>query len=92
MNNSSNKNLVIYNRVLESANYIIEHGATIRQTAEITNVGKSTTHLDLTVRLKELSPFLYNEVEKILQKNLEESHIRGGEATKQKILSKKNIK
>lgn len=92
MKKSSVKNLVIYNRVLESANYIIEHNATIRQTAKITKVGKSTTHLDLTTRLEEINPTLYKEVEEILENNKEERHIRGSEATRQKFLSKKTHK
>ena len=92
MKKSSVKNLVIYNRVLESANYIIEHNATIRQTAKITKVGKSTTHLDLTTRLKEINPILHKDVKKILEKNEAERHIRGGEATRQKFLSKKTHK
>lgn len=92
MRKSSVKNLVIYNRVLESANYIIEHNATIRQTAKITKVGKSTTHLDLTTRLEEINPILHKEVEQILETNKEERHLRGGEATKQKFLSQKTSK
>lgn len=92
MTNNSIRNLIIYNRVLKSAHYIIEHKSTIRQTAKIIKVGKSTTHLDLTTRLEEISPRLHDEVEKILEINKNERYIRGGEATKQKYLSKKKHK
>ncbi|MBE6160073.1 MAG: stage III sporulation protein D [Lactobacillales bacterium] len=92
MKKSSVKNLVIYNRVLESANYIIEHNATVRETAKITKVGKTTTHLDLTTRLEEINPKLHKQVEEILENNKVKRHIRGGEATRQKFLSMKNNK
>lgn len=38
----------IEERVVETANYIIEHNATVRQTAKQFGVSKSTVHIDVT--------------------------------------------
>ncbi|MBR3789976.1 MAG: sporulation transcriptional regulator SpoIIID [Clostridia bacterium] len=48
----------------------------------------TTTHTDVTVRLRKINPALYNEVRAVLEKNKEERHIRGGIATKEKYLNK----
>lgn len=88
MKKSSINNLVIYNRVLEEANYIVDHNSTVRGTAKITDVSKSTVHKDLTERLESIDKDLYSKVEKVLSDNKEERHLRGGEATKQKYLKK----
>ena len=57
----------IEKRAIDIANYIIEHNATVRETAKITKVGKTTTHLDLTTRLEEINPKLHKQVEEMLQ-------------------------
>ncbi len=75
-------------RIIEEANYIIETGATVRQTAKLFLSSKSTVHKDVTERLKKLDADLYERVKKILSKNLAERHIRGGEATKRKYQNK----
>ncbi|MBQ2413231.1 MAG: sporulation transcriptional regulator SpoIIID, partial [Anaerotignum sp.] len=49
-------------------------------------VSKSTAHKDLVTKLKYENYHLYCRVEKILQKNKRERHIRGGIATKEKYL------
>ena len=77
----------IIDRVIEEANYFIATGATVRQTAKIFHVGKSTVHKDLTERLYDIDKDLYEKVRKILDLNLSERHIRGGEATKRKYKS-----
>ncbi|MBR3145391.1 MAG: sporulation transcriptional regulator SpoIIID [Clostridia bacterium] len=64
--------------------YIAETGATVRAAAKVFGVSKSTVHKDVTDRLKKENASLYKEVEKILQKNKSERHIRGGLATKKK--------
>jgi len=74
----------IKDRVLRIAAYIIETGATVRQAAALFDVSKSTVHSDMTVRLPECDQESYRIVKKILDKNREERHIRGGEKTKQK--------
>jgi len=65
-------------------NYIIDTGATVRATAKVFKVSKSTVHKDVTERLKRNNPMLYNAVNEVLQKNKMERHIRGGLATKRK--------
>ena len=64
--------------------YVVKTGATVRRTAKEFGVSKSTVHKDLTERLKKQSPKLYESVKKVLEKNKEERHIRGGQATKRK--------
>ena len=71
------------------ARYMIDNNATVRATANRFLISKSTVHKDVTSRLKITNPLLYSEVKKVLIKNKEERHLRGGEATKQKYLSKK---
>ena len=68
------------------AYYIIEHKATVRQTAKVFNVSKSTAHKDVTTRLMEINPELAREARKVLDVNKQERHIRGGMATKEKYL------
>ncbi len=66
------------------ARYIIKNGATVRQAAAKSGISKSTVHKDVTEKLKEINPGLYTEVKCVLEKNRNERHIRGGEATKNK--------
>jgi len=77
----------IEERVLEVAQYIIDSKATIRKTAKVFGVSKSTIHKDVTERLKEINPYLAQEVKNVLDKNKSERHIRGGMATKLKYLN-----
>ena len=60
----------IEKRALEIGHYIVEKSATVRQTASVFRVSKSTVHKDRTV----------------LNVNKAERHIRGGLATKEKYL------
>ena len=76
----------IEERAVELAYYIIEHKATVRQTAKAFSVSKSTAHTDVTTRLMEINPELAKEVRKVLDINKQERHIRGGMATKEKYL------
>ena len=71
------------------AEYVIETGATVRQTASHFGISKSTVHKDLAYKLKIINPALYLRVKEILDKNKSERHLRGGEATKQKYIQKK---
>jgi putative DeoR family transcriptional regulator (stage III sporulation protein D) len=74
----------IEERVLEVAKYIIDSKATIRKTAKIFGVSKSTVHKDITERLPKLNPQIAKEAKQILDINKAERHIRGGKATKMK--------
>ena len=76
-------------RVIESAIYIIEHNATVRQTAKQFGVSKSTVHKDVSERLLKINPALASEVRIILDENKAERHLRGGMATKLKYMHKK---
>lgn len=76
-------------RALKLGEYITQTGATVRECARVFDISKSTVHKDVTARLKRLSPSLYTDVRAVLQKNKEERHIRGGEATRNKYLAQK---
>jgi putative DeoR family transcriptional regulator, stage III sporulation protein D len=71
----------IEERVLEVANYIIDSKATIRKTAKVFGVSKSTIHKDMTERLPKINPQIADEAKNILDYNKAERHIRGGKAT-----------
>ncbi len=66
--------------------YIVENNTTVRAAASRFGISKSTVHKDVTQTLKKINKSLYLDVKSILEKNKEERHIRGGEATKQKYL------
>ena len=74
----------IEERVLGIAAYLLETGATVRAAAGKFKISKSTVHKDVTERLVELNPSLAKQVRRVLKKNMEERHIRGGEATRQR--------
>lgn len=74
----------IEDRVLEVAKYIIESEATIRKTAAVFGVSKSTIHKDMTERLPKINAQIAEEAKNILDLNKAERHIRGGRATKMK--------
>jgi putative DeoR family transcriptional regulator (stage III sporulation protein D) len=74
----------IEERVLEVAKYIIDCKATIRKTAKLFGVSKSTVHKDITERLPKINPVVAKEAREILELNKAERHIRGGRATKMK--------
>ena len=69
--------------------YIKKNGATVRHTAGVFNISKSTVHKDVTERLKIKNPALYGEVKKVLEINKSERHIRGGLATRRKYKGEK---
>lgn len=69
--------------------YIVENNTTVRATALRFGISKSTVHKDITQSLKQINKSLYLDVKSVLEKNKEERHLRGGEATKQKYLCNK---
>ena len=73
-------------RAVRLGEYVIEHQATVRDTAAAFGISKSTVHKDLTTVLPKLNAGLYREVRAVLDVNKEERHLRGGEATKQKYI------
>ncbi|MHB1127144.1 MAG: sporulation transcriptional regulator SpoIIID [Bacillota bacterium] len=74
----------IRKRVLEITFFIVESSATVRQTANIFGVSKSTVHKDVTERLPLLNEELAVKAREVLELNKAERHIRGGEATRKK--------
>ncbi len=71
-------------RALELGKYIIDTGSTVRATANVFKISKSTVHKDVTERLRKDDPTIYQSVRNVLDKNKEERHIRGGLATRKK--------
>ena len=69
--------------------YIVENNATVRATAKRFGISKSTVHTDVTQTLKAINVSLYLDVKSVLERNKEERHLRGGEATKKKYSAKK---
>ncbi len=76
-------------RCLRLAEYIVSSGATVRAAAKKFNISKSTVHKDVTVNLQKYHPEMTDDVKKVLEKNKDERHIRGGEATRKKYRCKK---
>lgn len=76
-------------RALSEAEYILRTKATVRDAAKAFDVSKSTVHKDVSERLKGLDGEMYREVKKILDFNLSERHLRGGDATRKKYLGGK---
>lgn len=81
----------IINRVIRIADYIISTNLTIREVGKIFMISKSTVHKDVQERLREIDQERYNLVKKIMNKHLAERHIKGGEATRQLFLRKKQL-
>ncbi len=79
-----NMKAYIKKRTIEMAEYLTKTEDTIRGTAKVFGLSKSTVHNDLSKRLRKVDVVLYEKVHTILDKNFEEKHIRGGEATKHK--------
>ncbi len=79
----------IEERAVEIAYYIIEHNATVRQTAKEFGISKSTVHKDITERLIQINKNLAAQTRGVLNLNKSERHIRGGLATKNKYLCKR---
>ena len=79
-------NIDIKDRILSEAKYIAETGQTVRETARVMGISKSTVHKDMTQRLMHVDKKLFREVRDVLDQNKAQRHIRGGIATKNKYL------
>ncbi len=75
---------IVEKRAVEIAHYIIDTNCTVRSAAKKFGISKSTVHKDITARLKDIDGDLFKEVDKIMQTNKAQRHIRGGQATKLK--------
>ena len=76
-------------RAVRLAEYIVENDATVRGTAAVFSISKSTVHKDVTQRLRRVNADLFAQVQQVLQLNKAERHIRGGIATREKHLKQK---
>lgn len=86
-----NLSAYIIKRVISIANHIINTKDTIRETAKIFNISKSTVHKDLQERLSQIDVVKYNIVKQIMNEHIETRHIKGGESTRQLFLRKKQV-
>ncbi len=77
----------IRKRAVKVAQHILQTSNTVRQTAEIFGISKSTVHKDVAERLPRINRDMAEQVKSVLEKNKAERHIRGGEATRQKYAS-----
>lgn len=83
----------IEERAVEVGNYIVDKKATVRQTAKVFGISKSTVHKDVTERLEKINQSLARRAREVLDLNKSERHIRGGMATSGKYEKiKKNTK
>ena len=93
---SLNRRVIVENaneeRCVILGTYIVENNATVRSTAKKFGISKSTVHQDITVKLAHTNSALYHEVKAVLDKNKQERHIRGGEATKKKYEELSRVK
>lgn len=62
--------------------YLAEKKTTVRQAAAVFGISKSTVHKDVTETLRFVNHPLWEEVRRVLLRNKEERHLRGGEATR----------
>ncbi len=79
----------IEKRAVLLADYILTNKSTVRHAAKDFGISKSTVHKDISQRLIKINPTLYKEVKSIMEINKSERHLRGGTATKNKFLLKK---
>jgi len=79
-------------RTLTYARHIIKSHDTVRATAKLYNISKSTVHNDIHKRLPLINRFMYRKISKIMDKNFSHKHIIGGQSTKLKYLREKNEK
>ncbi|MDE5897413.1 MAG: sporulation transcriptional regulator SpoIIID [Clostridia bacterium] len=79
----------IEERVIACGDYIVKTGCTVRTCAIALGTSKSTVHKDVTERLSEVDPALWEKAKKVLDFNLKERHLRGGDATKRKYEQKR---
>ena len=77
-------------RVTAIAEYMLDTGATVRACADHFKVSKTTVHKDVTQRLKRQDSSLYARVRRVLDENKAQRHIRGGLATRDKYLRRKD--
>ena len=78
------KSVLIQERAVSLAHYIIDNKDTVRGAAKKFGISKSTVHKDVSQRLIHINKVLATQVRAVLEENKAERHIRGGMATKLK--------
>ena len=78
------KSVMIEERAVNLAHYIIDNKDTVRGAAKKFGISKSTVHKDVSQRLLHINKVLATQVRAVLEENKAERHIRGGMATKLK--------
>lgn len=76
-------------QIVEIAKYFTKNNSTVRQTAKFFGISKSTVHKYLSSSLMNVNASLFFEVQRLLNLNKEQRHIRGGEATRKKYAQMK---
>ncbi len=71
-------------RAVLLARYIVETGSTVRLAAREFGIGKSTVHTDVTKKLRNIDAALWARCREVLERNRDERHLRGGDATRRK--------
>ncbi len=74
------------NDIIKMAKFFVKNQSTLRKTSQIFGISKSCLHKHFTKKLKTLNHKLFLLVQKNLQKNKKEKHLRGGQSTKQRFL------
>ena len=85
-------NKEVIKRAKEVADYIIKTKNTIRETAKVFKVSKSTIHKDIQQRLKISDIEKFKQVEKIFNDHIQIRHILGGQSTKNRYEQLRNSK
>ena len=75
-------------RAVELGESILDNRATVRAAAQRFGISKSTVHKDITRTLRQVNRGLYEEVKAVLEQNKNERHLRGGEATRRKYMTR----
>lgn len=79
----------IEKRTLQEAEIIINSKKTLRQLAKELNLGKSTIHKDMQIRLKRIDKTLYEKVQEVFLEHIQLRHLHGGQSTKKKYQKNK---
>lgn len=71
-------------RCVRIGQYMVDTGATVRETAKSFGISKSSVHKDVHQRLPQVSQTLASQVRQVLAYHKSVRHLRGGEATRRK--------
>jgi putative DeoR family transcriptional regulator (stage III sporulation protein D) len=81
----------IRKRAVKVAQHILLTCDTVRQTAEVFGISKSTVHKDVAERLPRINKEMAEQVKQVLERNKAERHLRGGEATRKKYAANQPV-